>query len=137
VIVDEIIYVEYVNLPVVVVIIFLFILYYAFHEHAVFTQKQYEHHKEMVNLSMSESKTTARYIPAKEGIELRSPLLYEQIKDIITKNGHYKNPEVNIQVLAEDMDKPVYILADAIKSGGTTFYELIRKTRIKKAKERL
>lgn len=137
IIVDETIYVEYVNLPVVVVIIFLFILYYAFHEHTVFTLKQYEHHKEMVNLSMSEGKTTVSYILTKEEIESQPPLLYEQIADIISENGHYKNPEVNIQVLAEDMDKPVYIIADAIKSGGTTFYELIRKTRIKKAKEML
>lgn len=134
IIVDEIIYVEYINLPVVVIIIFLFILYYAFHEHAIFTLKEYEHHKEMVSLPFSEIATTEA--PVKQNIEAQL-LLFKQIKDTLYKNEHYKSPEIDIQILAESIDKPVYIIADAIKRGDTTFYELIRRIRIEKAKEML
>src|SRR5690606_11947959 len=57
IIVEKTIYVEYIHLPVVVVLIFFFILYYAFNEHAVFTLQEYEHHKKMVSLPVSENKT--------------------------------------------------------------------------------
>ena len=135
IIVEETIYVEYINLPVVVVIIFLFILYYAFNENTVFTFKEYEQHKKMVSLFLPDGSITS---PPLADDEIKAQLLlYEQLKEIIYKNEHYKNPEVNIQMLAKDIDKPGYIIADAIKSGGTTFYELIRKTRIEKAKEML
>ena len=136
IVVEETIYVEYINLPVVVVVIFLFILYYAFHEHTVFTFEEYEHHKEMIYLPISESKITISNISVNDNTE-EQLLLYKQIKDTIETNGFYKNLELNIQILSKEMDKPAYIITDAIKSNGTTFYDLIRKTRIEKAKEML
>lgn len=134
VIIDETRYVEYLNLPIVLDIVFLFILYYAFNEGAIFNVNEYQHHLELaaiLSVSPEEKK-----VPAEDEKIIQSQL-FENIKTVIYTNELYKNSEINIQTIANYMKKPVYMLSDAVKCSDVTFYELIRQIRVEKAKEML
>lgn len=133
IIVEETRYVEYLNLPIVLDVVFLFILYYAFNKGAIFTVNEYHHHLELATiLPVSSEKMKVR------AEDERTPSqLFEQMKSAIYTNELYKNPEINIQTIANYMEKPVYLLSDTIKRSDVTFYELIRQIRVEKAKEML
>lgn len=127
------VYVEYIALPVVMVIILFFVLYYAINEHAIFTFQEYEAHLQKIDISI-------RIEPISEGLEAADEVQEDKIEKLIVlieEKELYRNSELTIKEVAEKMELPAYKLAQLIKEGGTTFYELIRKIRVEHAKEML
>lgn len=121
--------VEYLILPIVLDIIFLFILYYAFNNHAIFSLEEYkEHIHKYGNLSISDKSENPSLI-AVETIPLN------EILNIIDQNSLYKEPDFSLTHLSEIMQLPVYKLTLSFKENETTFYEQVRKIRVDKAKE--
>lgn len=125
------IYVEYIYLPLVLVTIFIYIIYYAFNEHAIFSKQEYLEHlsKSVPNIELQNSKLVNN-VNAEIDSELN-----KQIHAIIDSEELYKNPEINISELAERLNLPTYRLTNCLKQHDTTFYELIREKRVNKAKE--
>lgn len=124
------VYVEYVFLPLVMTVVFLFMVYYAFNEHVIFTSNEYREHLEHISFSESRPTMTMPDDGAAQELFLR-------MKDTIYERELYKNPEITIQSIAELLGIPVYRLSEAIKTSGTSFYEMIRMMRVEKAKEML
>lgn len=125
------IYVEYVYLPLVLIVIFLFIVYHAFNHNAVFTESEFAKHLNKVVSPMSKETETCTQDSS------LSDKSFLKILELIEDNELYKNPEVSIALLSEHSQVPAYRIATCIKENGTTFYEIIRKLRVKKARELL
>lgn len=125
------IYVEYIFLPIVMVTIVFFMVYHAFNQHAVFTLQEYSRYLENVPLANNEPYRKKKTVQTC----IETNALFLQIQHHILDATLYRNPEITLQSVATTMEKPMYLLADAIKSSGTTFYEMIRKIRVEKAKE--
>ncbi|MCO6497866.1 MAG: helix-turn-helix transcriptional regulator [Chitinophagaceae bacterium] len=126
--------VEYIFLPLVLVTIFLFILYYAFNENAVFSVEEFAEHLQKVGPSFVNDASSD------EKPELKSEedeKLFAEIQRVIEENKLYANADVNMESLSSALGLPAYKIVGCIKNNNTTFYELIRRTRVKKAKELL
>lgn len=126
--------VEYIYLPLVLIIINLFIIYYAFHSNSVFTSGEYQVHKE--NVDFNEDVLSASDSDEKM-TEQEEDQLFLQIVNVINENNFYKRPDFSIDELADFLDKPVYRLTRSLNENSISFYELVRKTRVQKAKELL
>lgn len=61
--------------------------------------------------------------------------LFHTIISYIETTESYKSPLFSIEKLSAGLDIPIYKLNESIRSNGVSFYELIRKIRVEKAKE--
>ncbi len=125
----ETVYVEYIGLPVVMVTIFIFILYYAFNQNAVFNKEEYEHFLEVVRPAIKEENIGEN--------ELSQEPMFHKILEVIEVKKLYKNPDLTLEILSGELDTPAYKLTYCIKRNEFTFYELMRKLRVEKARELL
>lgn len=124
------IYVEYIYLPLVLVSIFIYIIYYAFNEHAIFSKQEYLEHLKTSVLQIEEVDGSTG-----NDNDVETAELFSSITNLLETEELYKNPEINITQLSDKLDLPAYRLANCLKDNGTTFYELIREKRVEKAKE--
>ncbi len=129
-------YVEYVHLPLVMTGIFLFILYYAFNQHVVFTRAEYHHHLKQLHTAGQIAAIPDNVLQVKVNKD-NSLCLYEKVRQLIVDKLLYRRTEISLHYLAAYTRIPAYQIADAFKSAGTSFYETIRRIRVEKAKELL
>jgi AraC-like DNA-binding protein len=120
------IYVEYIFLPLVISAIYVFILYFAFHYHAIFTAENFENQNtkgvnaEIQNISVFNKE---KFFYPEE--------LKDKIEFHLNEDKAYKDPEVSLQKMASKLDYPAYQISIAINKGfNTNFYDLINKKRI-------
>ena len=124
--------VEYVLLPLVLMTIFLFIVFTAFQNQAVFTHQQFTEH--LLNVVHPESEKHAENILQDTDEDLIP--LHEIIRDIETTK-RYKDSDFDIYHLSSMLEIPVYKLTYIFRKNDTSFYEVIRKIRTDKAVEML
>jgi AraC-like DNA-binding protein len=127
----DIIYVEYVCLPLVILVIYVFILYYAFNHNAIFTYESfYNQLEKRVNFQIQDLSETNI-----EKKELFPEELPNKIMEYVNNNKIFKDPEITLQKLAAELNAPAYQISKAINQGlNTTFYDLINENRIQEAK---
>jgi AraC-like DNA-binding protein len=122
-----IIYVEYIILPIIISIVNVFILYYAFHYNAVFSISQYKKHLQNAILINTDEEI--------ENEKLQFPIdLPDKIQDCLSDKKIYKDPQLTLQKLALELNVPSYQVSKAINMGlGLSFYDLINKKRVEEA----
>lgn len=126
-------YVDYFFLPVIVSVIYIFILYFSFHHNSIFTQQ-----------SLMLLKETNKSIEASSGIKKnlnstdKHQKIYEMLKKVIEVDKEYKNPELTLKSIAEKLDMPAYLVSQTINLYyKKNFFDLINECRITDAKNRL
>lgn len=129
--------VEYIVLPVVLLVIFVFILYYAFSENAVFSTSEYKEFLVKFKAYEENNGVNESISSSENHTSVENNQIFRQINNLIENEDLYKNPGININSLSDHLDIPAYKLSSVIKNNGWTFYELIRKKRVDKAKEML
>lgn len=130
----ETVKVEYFVLPLVISCIYVFVLYYAFHANAVFTQQSFKEHlqndvpEELLNEEEEED------TQPKDNKILFPEDLPAKIEMYLNEHKIFKDTEINLQKFAEQLDIPPYQVSKAINLGlGTSFYEMINKKRVEEA----
>jgi AraC-like DNA-binding protein len=123
--------VEYIYLPVVLTIIYFFILYYSFHHHSIFTSESYQsfvhENKISINRSIGLSNTQVD--------EEELSLMAERTDRFLNEEEIYRNPNLTLEMLSKEMNIPEGKLSLAInKMLRRSFYDLINEKRIEKSK---
>ncbi|MFV0470621.1 MAG: helix-turn-helix domain-containing protein [Paludibacteraceae bacterium] len=124
--------VEYIALPIVLTIIYFFILYYAFQYHSLFTRESYQ-------------KFITENIPASRGYRLASGnrLPKTEISDInqrintyLEQEEAFLNPDFTIDMLAKATSIPSTKISTAINSGmKKNFFDLVNEKRVERSKD--
>jgi len=123
--------VEYVFLPLVISVIYIFILYYAYHHNAIFTSETFESKMESGQQIQSFLEVNHRILE-----EQKYPdELPEIIVEYVNQHLVHKDKKLTLQTFAEQLNYPTYQISKAINQGlKTTFYDLINQKRVDDAK---
>jgi AraC-like DNA-binding protein len=125
--------VEYIYLPLVLTAIYFFILYYSIHYHSIFTPASYATLRKsnmLPNFAENQNDFSQQII-----VDAELAVLSQQIEDFLTTEEPFTNPDLTLEILANQLDIPVAKLSLAInKVLKKTFYELINEKRIQKSK---
>lgn len=124
--------VEYIYLPLVLTLIYFFILYYSFHHHSIFTHQSYENFvaDNTIDYGKILSPQTEQLI-----IDSETILLAKQVEDFIDEQESFTNPDLTLEILAKEIKIPVNKLSVAINKGlRKNFYDLINEKRVEKSK---
>lgn len=125
--------VEYLYLPLLITAIYLFILYYSFRHHAIFTATSYSQF-----LSDTLPAGEENIIPS-ERVEIIGGELQElakRIQDYLSQSEAYTNPDFTIRKLADALSTTVEKVSSAInKEMNKNFYDLINEKRVSRVKE--
>ena len=125
--------VEYLYLPALIALFYIFILYYTFRHHALFTTESY-------GQFLADTRIASEEVVVKEIRPITVPpkelqLLAQRIDDHLTRSEIYTNPDLTIGVLANAMKISADKLSTAInKQMDKTFFDLINEKRVDKAK---
>lgn len=126
--------VEYLYLPCLITLIYLFILIYSFRHHTIFTIETYGQflqdtlpaREEMVR----EDIKPAAVVPPRE-----LQVLAQRIEEYLVQSGIYTNPDLTISILARSMNISTEKISAAInKEMNKNFFDLINEKRVDKAK---
>jgi len=125
--------VEYVYLPLVLTVIYFFILYYGFHYHSIFTNQSYESFVEGNILSQQNIpgiSSSKQFI-----LDAETILLSKQVDDFIDQHQLFTNPDLTIELLAREINMPLSRLSQVINKGlKKNFFDLINEKRVDKSK---
>jgi AraC-like DNA-binding protein len=125
--------VEYIYLPLVLTVIYFFILYYSFHYHSVFTHTSYANFIEenvLPNFEEDKKDFSQQII-----VDAELAILAQQVEDYLVTEQPFTNPDLSLEALAKELNVPVARLSLAInKVLKKTFYELVNEKRVQKSK---
>jgi len=125
--------VEYLYLPCLITLIYVYILYYTFHHHAIFTAETYEQFLEDTLPASEEMRIPETDLSIIPQNELQA--LGARINEYLLQTEAYTNPDITIKMLANSLAIPVEKASAAInKEMNKNFYDLINEKRIDKAK---
>lgn len=120
--------VQYIYLPLVMMIVFLFVFIAAFNYHSVFNKQEYENfvfENEAIDQDLDSSPDLA--CPFEERLNLIAEKLIEKMNE-----RHFCNKEMNIKVLAELVNEPTYMVSKCLNiKFKKSFFEFINGYRIK------
>lgn len=126
-------FVEYIGLPAVLTVIYLFILVYAYHYNSLFTHETYRQFLKD-NASITE-KNIKDYITDTIIKEDELEIIANKIQQLLTDKEPYTNPNLTLDMLAEMINIPCGRVSVAInKVMSKTFFDLINEKRIEKSK---
>lgn len=122
--------VEYIGLPIVVTIIYFFILYYAFQYNSVFTRESYQRFMhENVSTSRGYRLTSGSRLPNTEINDIN-----HRINTYLEQEEPFLNPDFTINMLSEATSIPSTKISTAINSGmKKNFFDLINEKRVKRS----
>ena len=129
--------VDYGILPLIVTIIYLFIMYYAITQKAIFSKVNY------IELSEENSSINALELEEDESetstpIDEKTKLLGQKIEQVLIHQKAHHNPNLKLAFLADQVHEPAYLVSQALnKYFGKSFYELVNELRIKEAEVKL
>ena len=125
--------VEYVYLPLVLTVIYFFILYYGFHYHSIFTHQSYESF--VKGNVLSQQDVVPRSSSEQFVLDAETILLAKQVDDFIDENQLFTNPDLTIELLAKEIDIPLNRISHVINKGlKKNFFDLINEKRVEKSK---
>ena len=124
--------VEYLYLPIVLTIIYFFIMYFVAHYNSVFTIESYQ-------IFVTENTTPIAIETPTVKNNLHDPdtirAIASQIEDYLKNNEPFVNPDLTLEVLSKSMNLSPSKVSAAINSIlGKTFYDLINEQRVEKSK---
>jgi len=125
--------VEYLYLPCLITLIYFFILFYTFRDHAIFTTETYGQFLQdtlPANEIITITKENKAALPESE-----LQALAKQIDEYLTQTGAYTNPDFTIRILANSIGVPAERVSAAInREMSINFFDLINQKRVNKAK---
>ena len=124
--------VEYLALPIVVALIFYFIIYYSFHYNSIFSPASYQ--KFLAEIPQAEAAVPIQPKDAPPIDVAELELVMKRTMDHFEVSPDYTDPDLTITTLATRLNIPVRKLSLAInKVRQETFYDLVNDLRIEKA----
>lgn len=122
--------VEYIGLPVVLIVIYFFILYFAIEYNSIFTNDSY-------NAFVHFNKIEEQPAPANLAVSTINEELNRiasSLERYLDEQEPFKNPNLDLPTLSQQMNIPAQKLSLAInKVLGKNFYDLINERRVKKS----
>jgi len=129
--------VEYLFLPVVVSLIYLFILYIIYHHNSIFTQQTYSNLIE-TNLEADEDIPDLNQKADSKRQTDRHDKIYELLQVALHEEKEYQNPDLTLKLLSQKIGHPTYLVSQTISIlYKKSFFDLINELRIQSSKERL
>lgn len=127
--------VEYIYLPIVLIIIHSFILYFSFHHHSIFTQVSYEtflsdnyHAPVEVNILQE----------TKNSLDNEVKEIASKLEDFLNQKKLYINPDLTLALLSEELNINSRKVSLAINTVfAKNFYDYINEKRVELSKELL
>lgn len=121
--------VEYIGLPVVLIVIYFFILYFAIEYNSIFTVASYD---DFVSFNKPEEKPSAEPLVPNISDELNR--IATTLEQYLDREEPFKNPNLDLSMLSQQMNISSQKLSLAInKVLGKNFYDLINERRVKKS----
>jgi AraC-like DNA-binding protein len=125
--------VEYLYLPCLITLIYIFILFYTSQHHAIFTTETYGQFLRDTLPASDEMAITEKETTIAPKGELQG--LAKRIDDYLNQTEAYTNPDITIRILADSLALPVEKVSAAInKEMSKNFFDLINEKRVEKAK---
>lgn len=121
---------EYTFLPVIISIIYSFIIYYAFKNNAIFTDVNYKNHLQLIkeNTITIDETIIDNHTPSNS--------LVNDIQQIITQKEILEDSDLTIANFAEKLNVPVHKVSKIINANfKKNFYDLVNQERINYAKK--
>jgi len=129
--------VEYLFLPIVVSIIYLFILYIIYHHNSIFTQQTYSNLIE-TNIEAAENMPGLNEKADTKKQTDRHSKIYELLQVALHEEKEYQNPDLTLKLLSQKIEYPTYLVSQTINTFyKKSFFDLINELRIESSKERL
>lgn len=126
----DILFMEYTFLPVIISIIYSFIIYYAFKNNAIFTDVNYKNHLQLIkeNTITIDETIIDNHTPSNS--------LVNDIQQIITQKEILEDSDLTIANFAEKLNVPVHKVSKIINANfKKNFYDLVNQERINYAKK--
>lgn len=133
--------VDYGILPVIVTIIYLFIIYYTIKNNAVFSSQSYQ------ELIVENIQVNTIDVEPKKSVEQKDVLLpkndkhqeiAQKIESVLLKDKLYKNPEFKLSNLAEQIGEQSYLTSQVLNQHfNKSFFDVINELRVRDAEIRL
>jgi AraC-like DNA-binding protein len=131
-------YVEYLILPIAVMMMYLFVFYFSFHYGAIFTRygfKRFYHDGIITQKELIPKENETIFVS--EMTEKHRKII-ELLEIAIEKDKIYTNPDLSLKSLSEILKSPSYLVSQAINlQYNKSFYDLINKSRVIEAQKRL
>lgn len=125
--------VEYLYLPCLITLIYIYILVYTFREHSIFTTQSYQQFLEDTLPASEEMQADTSIAVQLPEPELRQLAL--RIGTYLDETQAFTNPDLSIGMLARGMRCPVDKISAAInKEMKQNFFDLINEKRVEKSK---
>lgn len=129
-VVFDILIVEYLLLPIIITLIYIYIIYYAFRNYGIFTKEEYHLYLERISFSLREADIS---MPEEKTSRFR-----EEIEHVLIEQNLSKDPEITLGKLASTMNRPMAEVSRLIRVElNSNFYDLINSRRIEEAKRML
>ncbi|MBO6516640.1 MAG: helix-turn-helix domain-containing protein [Bacteroidia bacterium] len=123
--------VDYGLLPIVVTIIYVFIVVFLLRNNAIFNRATYaelEQQNEDVHANYNQQVDA-------EPIESRFDAIVEKLEFALMEEQLYLNPKLKLSDLAKQIDEPEYLTSKCLNTHySLTFYDLVNKLRVETAK---
>lgn len=125
--------VEYLYLPCLITLIYFFILFYTFRDHAIFTTETYGQFRQDTLPANEQAAKDEEVENALPESELQG--LAKRIDGYLEQTEAYTNPDISIRVLADAINETVGKISAAInKEMHKNFFDLINEKRVHKAR---
>ncbi len=125
--------VEYIALPLVLTVIYFFIMYYAFQYHSIFTPESYT---QFLEYNIPASRESEILHEEDQEIEKRDiDILAKKINTYLEEEEAYLDANLSLDMLAKMMNVSAGKISTAINKGmNKNFFDLINQKRIEKSK---
>ncbi len=128
--------VDYLLLPIVVNVLYLFIIYFSFHHNAIFTSTSFNKLGK-VNDELNEcndfSYEKKNFIPSE-----KHQLIYQALVKLIEEDLIYNDPDISVKMISKKIGELEYLISQSINYYyKKSFFDLINENRVREAKVRL
>ncbi len=129
--------VDYTFLPILVNLIYFFILFFSYHHNAVFTSISFEKLNEVNEEVSKDEPENSRNKKCFEPTE-KHLSVFEKLEELIEKDMIFIDPNLSIRSISSKIEAPEYVVSQTINHYfQKSFFDLINERRINEAKTRL
>lgn len=133
--------VDYGILPVIVTVIYLFIIYYTIKNNAVFNTQSYQElvtENIPINVIETEPKTIVKSSDSSLYKNEKHELIAKKIEAVLYDYKSYRNPEFKLSNLAEQINEQPYVTSYTLNQHfNKSFFDIVNELRVRDAEERL
>lgn len=133
--------VDYGILPVIVTVIYLFIIYYTIKNNAVFNTQSYQElvtENIPINVIETEPKTIVKSSDSSLYKNEKHEQIAKKIEAVLYDYKSYRNPEFKLSNLAEQINEQPYVTSYTLNQHfNKSFFDIVNELRVRDAEERL